>query len=139
MTIPTQLSDCTQYEYSIQHGFSKDVHMRMIGAMILAGIRNPQVGRESQYVVRGIPKRPAPPKLQCKHKEYGWAFHPKYGLCLRRILYWVNGILALGITFVPFWLGAIDKLDLQNALAPVSFLGMVITLFLTISVLGNVL
>lgn len=135
---PSKLPDCT-YEYDILSGLDKDIHLQIIGKTILAGLRNPLLGHKSQYVLRGIPKRPAPPILERRPSEYGWAFHPKQGLCLRRILYWVNGIVALGIAFVPFWLGAIDKLDLQNAFAPVTFLGMLVALWLAIAALGHAL
>lgn len=35
-------------------------------------------------------------------------------------------MLAFGIAFVPYWLCAIEKLDLQTALAPASFLATVL-------------
>lgn len=138
-TSPSKLSDCAQYEYDRPAGLDADIHMRIIGRTILAGLRDPLLGRDTRTVLRGIPKRPAPPILERKPNEFGWAFHARQGLCLRRIMYWVNGIVALGFTFVPFWLGAIDKVDLQSAFAPVTFLGVLATLWLAIAALGHAL
>jgi hypothetical protein len=113
--------------------------MRIVGEMILVGLEEPHRGRGLKVVLDGIPKRQVPPVLERKAMVSGWAFHAKQGLCLRRILYWVLGVVAFGITFVPFWLGVIDKLDLQNAFAPVTFLVTMVTLWLAIATLGHAL
>ena len=134
---------CSGYEYTISPEATQvgqldpDIHMKIIGKVILEGLATPHLGRGSRTVLSGIPKRPAPPVLARKARASGWAFHAGQGLCPRRILYWTHAIIAFGVAFVPFWLGSIKELDLQNAFAPVTFLATLVMLWLCIAALAH--
>jgi hypothetical protein len=131
---------CPGYEWANESPSPpRDVHMRIIGEMILAGLQAPHLGRGKKTVLSGIPKRPAPPVLERKALRSIWGFHAGQGLSVRRIIYWANGLVVLGLAFVPIWLGVINKLDLTNAFTPVTFLFALIMLWLSIAALDHAL
>lgn len=80
-------------------------------------------------MLAGVPRLRAPPGLQKKAMNAGWGFHTRHGLSVIKILGWATAILIMGLGFVPLWISSIDRLDLQSALAPASFLGTVVTLW----------
>ncbi|KAM7212536.1 Protein kinase-like domain containing protein [Rhypophila decipiens] len=112
---------CKGYEYTTQHP-EVDKHMEIMAEIILQGIRNPKLGRGHRTVMDGIPKLKSPPGLKKQALISGWGFHAGRGPCAAKIWAWLSAFVALGLAFVPFWLASIDKADLQNAFAPVSFL-----------------
>lgn len=131
---------CPGYEWTEKpYSLPRDVHMLIIGEMMLAGLQAPDLGLGTKTVLSGIPKRPAPPALERKALRSIWGFRARQGLSVRRIMYWANGLLVLGLAFVPIWLGVIDKLDLQNAFTPVTFLFALIMLWLSIVALDHAL
>lgn len=120
-------------------GLDLDIYLRVIGETILTGLETPTLGKGKTKVIDSLPKRAAPPILARKADVYGWGYHVRTGLCLRPLIVVVNGVLLMGLAFVPFWLTSINKLDLQNAFAPVTFMGMVLTLWITLAALQQVL
>lgn len=106
--------------------------MRIYAKIILEGIRCPELGRGSRTLLDGIPKLKAPPGLAKKAMNSGWGFHARHGFSVVKMLSWAMVILVLGLGFVPFWLSSIDRLDLQSALAPASFLVTVATLLVAV-------
>lgn len=101
-----------------------------MGEIILHGIRNPDLGRGSRVVLNGIPKLNTPPGLEKRQLNFGWGFRAVLGLCLKKFLYWMVAVLVVGLAFVPAWLASISSTDLQNALAPVTFLISLVTIAL---------
>ncbi|RSL57746.1 hypothetical protein CEP54_008132 [Fusarium duplospermum] len=116
-----------------------DIHMRYIGRVILAGLLVPELGKGETRVLRGIAKRSAPLALERKAQQSVWGFHAGSGLCLRPILLWTNGLVVVGLAFVPIWLRAIDDLDLQKAFTPVTFLMTLMTICLATAALSNMI
>lgn len=114
------------YEYTQIENLTIDVQMRLCATILLRGIANPELGRGRRQLLDGMPKLRAPPGLKKKQFSGGWGFHARQGLCMRKTMGWIGAVLAFGIAFVPYWLCAIDKLDLQTALAPASFLATVL-------------
>lgn len=111
--------------------------MKFIGDNIRAGLLKPDLGAGLSTVLNGIPKRSVPPLLERRAQRSGWAFQAGRGLCLWRIISWCLVIILSGVAFIPFWLTAIDKLDLQNAFVPVMFLVSFVTVCLAIAALGS--
>ncbi|KXX81090.1 hypothetical protein MMYC01_202799 [Madurella mycetomatis] len=112
---------CQGYEYTCLCTEIR-IHMQIMAQIILEGIRNPELGRGNRTVLSGIPKLKTPPGLEKKALISGWGFHAGQGPCVVKIFGWLSTILAFGLAFIPIWLASIDKMDLQNAFAPVSFL-----------------
>ncbi|KAK0707838.1 kinase-like domain-containing protein [Lasiosphaeris hirsuta] len=119
-TCPTDLC-CKGYEYTSQHP-EVDIHMQIIAEIILQGIRRPELGHGQRTAVDGVPKLKAPPGIRKQALISGWGFHACQGPSLAKMCSWFMVVVALGLAFVPFWLSSINKIDLQNAFAPVSFL-----------------
>lgn len=117
---------CKGYEFTRRMDIPIDIQMRVYAEIILHGIRYPERGRNKRTVLDGIPKLKAPPGLTREAMKIGWGFHAGQGLRMRKLLGFISVILAFGLAFVPYWLASINKLDLQNALAPVSFLATLI-------------
>ncbi|KUI57906.1 hypothetical protein VP1G_10970 [Cytospora mali] len=117
---------CKGYDFTRRGEFPIDIQMRVYAETILYGIRYLELGRDKRTVLDGIPKLKAPPGLKREAMMIGWGFHAGQGLCVRKLLGLISFTLAFGLAFVPYWLASIDKLDLQNALAPVSFLATLI-------------
>lgn len=111
--------------------------MRIYAKILLEGIRCPELGRGSRTLLDGIPKLKAPPGLAKKAMNCGWGFHARHGLSIMKMLGWATTTLVLGLGFVPFWLSSIDRLDLQSALAPASFLVAVVTLLVAVLALNS--
>ena len=96
--------------------------MQIMGEIILQGIRRPKLGRGQRTALDGIPKLRAPPGIKKQALISGWGFHAGQGPCLVKICSWFLVIVALGLAFVPVWLSSINKINLQNAFAPISFM-----------------
>ncbi|KAK3995193.1 kinase-like domain-containing protein, partial [Cladorrhinum sp. PSN332] len=118
----TKTPICQGYDYNCSQATDIDIHMSIISEIILHGIRSPDLGKGQKTVLDGIPKRKAPPELPKKAKESGWGFHTGQGPSLRKVISWFLGILFFAVGFVPIWLASINKIDLQNAFAPGTFL-----------------
>lgn len=131
-SLPCPQDVCSGYEFKCPKRAEIDIQMRIYAKIILEGIRCPELGRGSRTLLDGIPKLKAPPGLAKKAMNAGWGFHAKHGLSVVKMLGWAMVILVLGLGFVPFWLSSIDRLDLQSALAPASFLATIITLWVAI-------
>ncbi|KAK4159556.1 hypothetical protein QBC43DRAFT_327074 [Cladorrhinum sp. PSN259] len=113
---------CQGYVYTCGQSTDIKMHMDLMAERILHGIRSPKLGKGKRTVLNGIPKREAPPQLKQEATVSGWGFHAGQGPCLRKIVGWVLVILVLALGFVPIWLASINKIDLQNAFAPGTFL-----------------
>lgn len=96
--------------------------MQIMAQIILEGIRKPELGRGERTVLSGIPKLKTPPGLEKKALISGWGFHAGQGPCSVKIFGWLSTVLTFGLAFIPIWLASINKIDLQNAFAPVTFL-----------------
>lgn len=96
--------------------------MEIMVEIILQGIRDPKLGRGHRTLIHGIPKLKSPPGLQKLACISGWGFHAGQSPCAAKIGAWFSMVVALGLAFVPVWLASINKLDLENAFAPGSFL-----------------
>lgn len=114
------------YQYTPIQDLSIDVQMRLCATILLRGIAKPELGRGRRQLLDSMPKLLAPPGLNKKQFSGGWGFHARQGLCMRKTMGWIGAVLVFGIAFVPYWLCAIDKLDLQTAFAPASFLATVL-------------
>lgn len=119
---PTDNDNFRRYHYTPIQGLGIDVQMRLCAKILLKGIAKPELGRGRRQLLDSMPKLLAPPGLNKKQFSGGWGFHARQGLCMRKTMGWIGAVLAFGIAFVPYWLCAIDELDLQTALAPASFL-----------------
>lgn len=115
-----------EYQYTPMQDVSIEDQLRVCAKILLRGIANPELGRDGRKLLDCMPKLLAPPGLNKKQFSGGWGFHARQGLCMRKTMGWIGAVLAFGIAFVPYWLCAIDELDVQTALAPVSFLATVL-------------
>ncbi|KAH6623731.1 kinase-like domain-containing protein, partial [Chaetomium tenue] len=128
---------CAGYEFTTPHHHNTlpidvQIHMQIIAETILQGLRRPTLGLHQRTVLRGMPKRRAPPGLRKQALASGWAFHAGRGPCVVRMGAWVVSVVGVGLVFVPVWLGRVSEVDLQGALAPggflVTVLGVVVAL-----------
>lgn len=119
---PTDKDTFRGYHYTPIQGLGIDVQMRMCAKILLRGITKPELGWGNRRLLDSMPKLIAPPGLNKKQFSGGWGFHARQKLCMRKTMALIGAVLAFGIAFVPYWLCAIDELDLQTALAPASFL-----------------
>lgn len=110
------------YQYTPILDMGIDIQLRICATILLRGVANPELGRGKRQLLDCMPKLLAPPGLNKKQFPGGWGFHARQGLCMRKTMGWIGAVLAFGIAFVPYWLCAIDELDVQTALAPASFL-----------------
>ncbi|KAI7775456.1 basic-leucine zipper transcription factor DNA binding nucleus regulation of transcription [Diaporthe eres] len=114
------------YQYTPILDMGIDIQLRICATILLRGVANPELGRGRRQLLDSMPKLLAPPGLNKKQFSGGWGFHARQGLCMRKTMGWIGAVLAFGIAFVPYWLCAIDELDVQTALAPASFLATVL-------------
>ncbi|RTE80118.1 hypothetical protein BHE90_005337 [Fusarium euwallaceae] len=126
------LEICKGYEYSCVPDLDLDEHMQLMAEIMLQGLQEPERGRNSRAVLDGIPKLQAPPGIRRKQFNSGWGFYTTQGFSLVRILLWASLILSPGVVFVPAWLLSISAIDLQNALAPISFLVGLVAILLSV-------
>ena len=110
-----------------------DEHMQIMAETMLHGLQEPERGKNSRAVLEGIPKLQCPPGIHRRQFNSGWGFHTTQGFCLRKILLWVCITLSPGVIFFVAWLAAVNAIDLQNALAPITFLvGLVAVILATV-------
>lgn len=94
----------------------------MIAEEVLRGIHDPVAGRDETHLTGEIPKKRNPPQLPEVRGTEAYGLQAMQGLSLRRVCWWTAVSYTLGLAFVVFWLSFVDKLDLQTAFVPVTFL-----------------
>ncbi|KAF3009062.1 hypothetical protein E8E14_006884 [Neopestalotiopsis sp. 37M] len=113
-----------EYEYtqSSHQAEHLEAYLDMIAEEVLRGIHDPGAGRDEIHLTDEIPNKRNPPQLQEVRGTEAYGLQAMQGLSLRRVCWWTAVSYTLGLAFVVFWLSFVDKLDLQNAFMPVTFL-----------------
>lgn len=75
----------------------------------------PKLGQGSRLLLDRMMKLLATSGLKEKQCS-GGGFHARQGLCVKKTMGWIGAVLAFGIAFVPYWLCAMNELDLLTAL-----------------------
>ncbi|KAK5690273.1 hypothetical protein LTR97_012462 [Elasticomyces elasticus] len=117
-----------EYEYTLTK--PEQVHMIIAAKQIVAGMDRPEHGR-SLLTLPMVPKHlPAPQNANTSVEC--WGIHAVQGWSLRKIMCWIAGLNALGMTFVVLWLCFVSKTDLQNAFIPVTFFQTMIMIMIAV-------
>ena len=126
-----------QYEYDLFK--PEEVHMAIAAEQIVTGMyEKSNAYYQARKVLAMIPKHKNLPLGNHMGVE-GWGLHAIHGFSLRKILYWIVAVTAVGLIFVILWLIFMNKTDLQNVFAPAMFLGTLIMMGLAIpQILGVV-
>ncbi|ETS86484.1 hypothetical protein PFICI_00312 [Pestalotiopsis fici W106-1] len=115
-----------EYAHSDHEGAYLEAYREMIAEEVLRGIHDTGAGRDETHLTAEIPKKRNPPQLRDVRGTEAYGLHAIQGLSLKRVCWWTGISYSLGMAFVVFWLSFVDKLDLQNAFVPVTFLAAVL-------------
>ena len=111
--------------YEITRLLPEELHMKIAAEELIAGIHQPEGGRDRTETLIRIPQRLRATTAEGTDSE-DWGMHALSRFSLRKFLAWVVFLTILGLAFVIFWLVFIDKKDLQNAFIPFTFLATMI-------------
>ena len=120
-------SSATSYE--ISRLIPEEVHMRIAASELIAGIYQPDEGRDRTTTLNMIPKRI---RTADGTDSEDWGMHALPRFSLWKILAWIALLTIFGLAFVIFWLVFINKTDLQNAFIPFTFLATMVLIGLGI-------
>lgn len=83
---PPSESLCRAYQYLPISDVDFEVQMRICAKILLRGIANPELGRDTRQLLDSMPKLLAPPGLDKKQFSSGWGFHARQGPCMRKMM-----------------------------------------------------
>ncbi|EQB45854.1 fatty acid desaturase [Colletotrichum gloeosporioides Cg-14] len=121
-------SNIPEYEHGINPPDA--IQMKLVGAQIVAGLRDPGAVRGQTEMVSMLPKKRVPPDFKKTMRAMGWGMHAKMGYSAKKILWWLMFCVVFLVVSAAPWLIWVDHFDLQNAFMP----GCTILAVLTICV-----
>jgi hypothetical protein len=108
-------------EYDFEMPQPEDVYTRIASHHIAAGLKSPNSSEFAVEILPLVPKRLVPPLLPKTMGTEGWDLHAIQGWSFLKITSWFIMTHFIGFIFVFFWLGFVNKMDLQNAFIPLTF------------------
>ena len=111
------------YEYKLIT--PEEVHMRIAAAQLVARLHQPEMTNGIHTTMDMIPKHIGN-KAGLNAGWEGWGVHALQRFSLWKILAWLAFLTVVGLVFAITWLVCVNRMDLQNAFIPFTFLSTMI-------------